>query len=83
MPLESHLTADERSQIEALIQAFDNHGCGLGLDIQAQVALRRLLRAVDEAEQTAEQYQKLTLEQGRISEEISPTRNNSPRNRDL
>ena len=63
MSLENHLTADERSQIEALILSFDNHGCGLGLDIQAQIALRRLLSALDEAEQTAERYRKLILEQ--------------------
>ena len=45
-----HLTDEERTQTEALIRAFDNHGCGLGLDLQAQVALRRLLAALDEAE---------------------------------
>ena len=58
-----HLTENERSQIETLILAFDNHGCGMGLDIQAQAALRRLLTAIDEAEQTAEQYRTLLLEQ--------------------
>ena len=42
MSLEKRLTVDERAQIEALIQAFDNHGCGLGLDIQTQAAMRRL-----------------------------------------
>ncbi len=44
------LTASERREIEDLIRAFDNHGCGLGLDLKAQVALRRLLEALDEAE---------------------------------
>ncbi len=53
MPANKYLTEDERAQIEALILSFDNHGCGLGLDIQAQAALRRLLGALDEAEQTA------------------------------
>ena len=46
------LTAEEREQIEELIQAFDDHGCGIGLDVQAQVALRRLLEA--EAERALE-----------------------------
>jgi hypothetical protein len=63
MSLEKRLTVDERAQIEALIQAFDNHGCGLGLDIQAQVALRRLLGALDEAEQAVEQFRELIIEQ--------------------
>lgn len=44
------LTAQERAQFEALILSFDNHGCSLGLDIQAQAALRRLLAALDDAE---------------------------------
>ena len=51
-----NLTVEERTQIEGLIQAFDNHGCGMGLDVQAQAALRRLLNALDDAEQTAEKY---------------------------
>jgi hypothetical protein len=46
------LTARERSKIEALIRSFDDHGCGIGLDLQAQVALRRLLDVLDEAEKT-------------------------------
>ena len=44
------LTLDERSELEALIRAFDNHGCSQGLDVRAQAALRRLLAALDEAE---------------------------------
>ncbi len=44
------LTEQERTQIEALIKAFDNHGCALGLDRQAQTALRRFLDALDGAE---------------------------------
>ena len=64
MSQNKHLTEDERAKIETLILAFDNHGCGMGLDIQAQAALRRLLTAIDEAEQTAEQYRTLLLEQG-------------------
>ena len=51
-----NLTVEERTQIEGLIRAFDNHGCGIGLDVQAQAALRRLLSALDDAEQTAEKY---------------------------
>ena len=44
------ITADEREEIESLIRSFDNHGCGFGLDLKAQVALRRLLNALGEAE---------------------------------
>ena len=44
------ITADEREEIESLIRSFDNHGCGFGLDLKAQVALRRLLDALGEAE---------------------------------
>ena len=43
------LTGEERSDIEALIKSFDNHGCGFGLDIQAQAALRLLLDKLAEA----------------------------------
>ena len=67
MSLEKRLTVDERVQIEALIQAFDNHGCGMGLDIQAQAAMRRLLGALDEAERAVEQFQALVIEQRRDS----------------
>ena len=44
------LTAEEREHIEELIRAFDDHGCSLGLDVRAQVAPRRLLEALEEAE---------------------------------
>jgi hypothetical protein len=44
------LPTEEREQIEELIKSFDNHGCGFGLDIQAQIALRRLLEIIDNAE---------------------------------
>ena len=57
MPLASRLTQEERSEIEELIKNFDNHGCGFGYDIQAQEALRRLLDALDEAEQVIEKYE--------------------------
>jgi hypothetical protein len=59
-----HLTEDERSKIETLILAFDNHGCGMGLDIQAQAALGRLLATKDDTEQAAEQYRALPQERG-------------------
>ena len=51
------ITTEEREDIEALISSFDNHGCGIGLDLKAQVALRRLLNALDQAEQTVQQFQ--------------------------
>ncbi|MCH7800817.1 MAG: hypothetical protein IIC24_04640 [Chloroflexi bacterium] len=44
------LPTEEREQIEELIKSFDDHGCGFGLDIQAQIALRRLLEIIDNAE---------------------------------
>ena len=44
------LTLDERQRIEALIASFENHGCGMGFDKQAQTALRRLLDALAAAE---------------------------------
>ena len=50
MPKTPLLPAEEREQIEDLIKSFDNHGCGFGLDIQAQIALRRLLELIDNAE---------------------------------
>jgi hypothetical protein len=62
MPQAWPLTMDERNQIEALIRKFDGHGCGLGLDLEAQAALRRLLDALDEAEKVVEQYQPMNLE---------------------
>ena len=46
------LTAPEREEIESLIKSFDDHGCGMGLDIKAQAALRRLLDALDQSEET-------------------------------
>ncbi len=44
-----NLTDEERSHIEALIKSFDNHGCGFGLDLLAQAALRLLLDKLEEA----------------------------------
>jgi hypothetical protein len=44
------LPIKEREEIEELIKSFDDHGCGFGLDIQAQIALRRLLAIIDNAE---------------------------------
>ena len=44
------LTADERQHIDTLIASFENHGCGMGFDKQAQTALRRLLAALAAAE---------------------------------
>ena len=46
----SRLTGNERREIEDLIKAFDDHGCGTGLDVRAQAILRRMLEVVDEAE---------------------------------
>ncbi len=51
------LSGEEKVQIEELIRSFDNHGCATGLDIKAQSALRRLLDALQEAEQTIRRYQ--------------------------
>jgi hypothetical protein len=45
------LPSEEREQIEELIKSFDDHGCGFGLDIQAQIVLRRLLDIIDTVEQ--------------------------------
>ena len=50
MPSPPFLPVDAREQIEDLIISFDNHGYGLGLDIQAQIALRRPLEIIDIAE---------------------------------
>ena len=52
-----YLTVEERTDVEDLIRSFDNHGCGNGFDIRAQVALRRLLDVLDEAEQVIEKYE--------------------------
>ncbi len=52
-----NLTADERDHIEALIRSFDNHGCGFGLDIQAQAALRLLLDRLHNANQAIEKFE--------------------------
>ena len=57
MPTKSQITKDERESIEALIRSFDNHGCGFGLDLQAQSALRRLLDALDEANRIIGEHQ--------------------------
>ena len=50
MPKTPLLPTEEREQIEELIKSFDDHGCGFGLDIQAQIVLRRLLQIIDDAE---------------------------------
>ena len=42
------MDASVRESVESLITAFDNHGCGLGLDLQAQKLMRQLLDAVDD-----------------------------------
>lgn len=52
-----NLTADERGHIEALIRSFDNHGCGFGLDIQTQDALRPLLDRLDDASQAINAFE--------------------------
>jgi hypothetical protein len=59
MPDANPLTDKERSDIEALIQEFDNHGCGFGLDVKAWVALRRLLGVLEQAERTIERCRAL------------------------
>ncbi len=51
------LSPEETAQIEELIRSFDNHGCATGLDMKAQAALRRLLDALQEAEQTIQQHE--------------------------
>ena len=50
MPSPPLLPVDAREQIGDLIISFDNHGYGFGLDIQAQIALRRPLEIIDIAE---------------------------------
>ncbi len=50
MPNTLLLPVEEREQIEELIRSFDDHGCGFGLDIQAQIALRRLLDIIENVE---------------------------------
>ncbi len=47
----NQLTDGERTDIEDLISSFNNHGCDMGLDVKAQIALRRLLDALDQAEE--------------------------------
>ncbi len=51
------LTDKERDHIDALIKSFDNHGCGFGLDLLAQAALRLLLDKLHEANQAIEQLE--------------------------
>ena len=53
------LSVEERQRIETLIASFENHGCGMGLDKQAQVALRRLIGALDAAEQQLATYRRV------------------------
>ena len=48
---------EERSHIEALIRSLGNHGCGFGLDVQAQAALRLLLYRLDEANQAVNAFE--------------------------
>jgi hypothetical protein len=38
------LTDDERSEITDLLELFENHGCGTGLDVRAQAVIRRCSR---------------------------------------
>ncbi len=52
-----NLTDDERVNIEALIKSFDDHGCGFGLDLQAQVALRLLLDKLAEANKAINEFE--------------------------
>ena len=55
---ETHnLTTEERDHIEALIRSFDDHGCGFGLDILAQAALRLLLDRLDDANQAINEFE--------------------------
>ncbi len=46
------LSQEERQRIETLIKSFDNHGCGFGFDLQAQVELRLLIDKLDDANRT-------------------------------
>ena len=50
-------TDDERGNIETLIRSFGNHGCGFGLDILAQAALRLLLDRLDDANQAIKKFE--------------------------
>ena len=59
--------AEERTQIEKLIRDFDGHGCGMGLDLLAQRALRRLLAIIDEAEKMIES---VTRERNELMERV-------------
>ena len=55
---ETHnLPTEERHHIDALIRSFDNHGCGFGLDILAQAALRLLLDRLDDANQAIKKFE--------------------------
>ena len=56
MPQANQLTHEERTDIEDLITSFDNHGSGMGLDIKAQIALRRLHDVLDQAEETIDSH---------------------------
>ena len=67
-----YLTAEERTDIEDLIRSFDNHGCGNGFDIRAQVALRRLLNVLEEAEQVIERYEAAIGQNGKRPRSFSP-----------
>lgn len=51
-----NITEADRERIERLIKSFDNHGCGFGFDLQAQVELRLLLNALDEANRLIDDY---------------------------
>ncbi len=64
MSTEGRLTQKERTEIEELISSFDDHGCGLGLDIKAQAALRRLLSALDDAEHAVNRYRVMSTGAG-------------------
>ena len=52
-----NLTEEERERIETLIKSFDNHGCGFGFDLQAQVELRLLIDKLDDANQAIKQLE--------------------------
>ncbi len=52
-----YLSTEERTGIEELIASFENHGCANGFDKMAQVALRRLLDALKQAEQAIQRYE--------------------------
>ena len=46
----SSLTDEECSEITDLLERFDNHGCGMGLDVRALAVIRRLLELMDNSE---------------------------------